>query len=115
MKKDVILVPKDKCPLTVLVEMGEQLRNSWIFLHDNAYQFLLISKGSTHSLNNCMNGNQTALIQWAATKTLPKKTMFCDVPTAEGWGKIQAIYAEDICYGLSPNDPEDIFFLKMDE
>lgn len=40
MKKEVILVPKDKCPLDVLAEMGERTKNAWIFLHQNATEKL---------------------------------------------------------------------------
>ena len=35
MKKEEIIVPKDKCPLDVLSEMGERTKNAWIFLHYN--------------------------------------------------------------------------------
>ena len=30
MKKEVIIVPEDKCPLDVLAEMGERTANAWI-------------------------------------------------------------------------------------
>lgn len=115
MKKEVILVPKNKCPLAVLAEMGEQIRNSWIFLHENAYQHLLKSEGADYTTNNHMNGNQSTIIFWKATKDFPKTVVHCDVPAAKGWGKITSILAEDIAFGLARSDPEDIFFLKMDE
>lgn len=115
MKKEVILVPKDKCPMDVLAEMGERIRNSWIFLHENAYEHLLKSKGVRHSTTNSMNANQTTLIKWAATKEYPETVVFCEVPSPKGWGKITSIDAEDIAFGLSTHDPEDIFFLKMAE
>lgn len=113
MKKEVILVPKDKCPLDVLAEMGERIRNSWIFLHENAYQKL--SKISDqHSTTNSMNDAESALMMWNATKNYPKTVLFCDVPKIT-WGRIRSIEAPDIAYGISPSDPEDIYFLKMDE
>lgn len=115
MKKEVILVPKDKCPLNVLAEMGERTRNSWIFLHENAYEHLLKSKGVRHSTGNSMNSNQCTWIKWDATKDYPETVVFCEVPSSKGWGKIQSIDAEDIVFGLSTHDPEDIFFLKMEE
>ena len=115
MKKEVILVPKDKCPMDILAEMGERIRNSWIFLHENAYQHLLKSKGVSHSTGNIMNRNQNTLIKWKATKDFPETVVFCDVPDAKGWGKITHIEADDISYSLYPHDPEDIYFLKMDK
>lgn len=115
MKKEVILVPKDKCPLDVLSEMGERIRNSWIFLHENAYQHLLKSEGASCSIGNQMNANQEALIVWEATKKYPKTVLFVEVPEPIGWGKITSIEAKDISFGLATPDPEDIYFLKMDE
>lgn len=112
MKKEVILVPKDKCPLDVLAEMGERIRNSWIFLHENAYQKL--SKISDyHSRTNSMNDAESALMKWNATEDYPETVLLCDVPKIT-WGKIRSIKATDIAYDISPSDPEDIYFLKMD-
>lgn len=115
MKKEVILVPKDKCPLDVLAEMGERIRNSWIFLHENAYEHLLKSKGVRHSTGNIMNANQETWIKWDATEEYPETVIFCEVPSPKGWGKISSIKADDIAFVLPPHDPEDIFFLKMEE
>lgn len=115
MKKEVILVPKDKCPLDVLAEMGERIRNSWIFLHENAYQHLLKSKGASHFTENSMNANQETLITFDATKDYPETVMSCEIPPTKGWGKITYIEADDISFEFSPNDPQDIYFLKMDK
>lgn len=113
MKKEVILVPKDKCPLEILAEMGERIKNSWIFLHENAYKHLLKSEGIHYSTDTCMNANQSTWMHWPATKEDSKKVVFCDVPQPKGWGKITSIFAENICFERSPLDPENIFFLKM--
>ena len=78
MKKEVILVPKDKCPLDVIAEMGERIRNSWIFLHENAYYNLLTSKGASSSTGNSINSNQTTVILWAETEDHPKTVVFCE-------------------------------------
>ena len=114
MKKEVILVPKDKCPLDVLSEMGERIRNSWIFLHENAYQRFK-SEGDTFSVGNSMNANQTAIFTWDATEKHPNRGLIVEIPNSKGWGKITYIEAKDICFGMVTNDPEDIYFLKMDE
>lgn len=115
MKKEVILVPKDKCPLVVLSEMEERIRNSWIFLHENAYLRLLKSKGASYSISNHMNANQTAVIVFEATEKYSKTVVYVEVPTTKGWGKVTGIEAEHICFGMAKNDPEDIYFLKMDK
>ena len=116
MKKEVILVPQDKCPLNVLAEMGESIRNSWIFLHENAYERLLKSEGAKPSGGDSVNRNKTTCMIWDATKEYPKTVVFCEVPEPNGWGKITGIEAEDISYSMiCPRDPEFLFFLKMAE
>ena len=111
MKKEVILVPKDKCPLDVLAEMGERIKNSWIFLHENAYEKLK----STCDTQEKFNLNSYHSLSWNATDNYPETVMFCEVPSPKGWAKITSIKAEDIAFGLSTHNPEDIFFLKMEE
>lgn len=115
MKKEVILVPKDKCPIDVLAEMGERIRKSWIFLHANAYEHLLESRGVSYSTFDNMNAAQNTLIKLEATAIRPETDIFCEVPSRNGWGKITRINASDIPYGIPPSDPEDIFFLKMEK
>ena len=115
MKAEVILVPKDKCPLDKLAEMGESIRNSWIFLHENAYERLLKSEGAKPSGGDCVNRNKTTCIMWEATEKFPCTVLYCEVPEKNGWGRINAIAASDIAYGGCPVDPKAVFFLKMAE
>lgn len=114
MKKEVITVPKDKCPLDVLAEMGEQIRNSWIYLHSNVYEKLRTICHSYGTYNR-MNDPESALFKWHATKDYPETVVFCDVPKGTHWARIQSIKASDIAYDMLPHDPESLFFLKMDE
>ena len=114
MKREV-LVPKDKCPLDMLAAMGERIRNSWIFIHENAYERLLKSDGAKVSGGDSVNHNKTTCIMWEATEEYPVTVVFCEVPEPNGWGKITAIEAEDIAYGNCPIDPEEVLFLKMAE
>lgn len=113
MKKEVIIVPTDKCPLDVLAEMGERIRNSWIFLHENALKKLSKTCNLHHSINTVHDAD-SEYMQWNATEKFPETVLFYSVPNIT-WGKIQCIKATDIAYGTCPSDPEDIFFLKMDE
>ena len=113
MKKEVILVPKDKCPLNLLAEMGESIRNSWIFLHENAYERLMRSEGVMPSGGDSVNRNKTTCFMWEA---IPCSTVvYCEVPEKNGWGKVVAISSADIAYSSCPIDPKNIFFLKMAE
>lgn len=106
MKKEVILVPKDKCPLDVLAEMGERTKNSWIFLHDNAISKLIKTA-------DYIEEDEYQEIVWHATEKYPATTL--DIENGGTWHKVYRIIAEDIAFEHEPQDPEDIFFLKMAE
>lgn len=106
MKKEVILVPKDKCPLELLAEMGERIKNSWIFLHDSA-----VSKLKTTT--DYIEENSYWELVWSATEKYPATTL--DIEIAGTWHRVYRIIAEDIAFEHEPQDPEDIYFLKMAE
>jgi len=113
MKKEVILVPKDKCPLDVLAEMGNRIRESWIFLNTNAVEKLQHSDGVS-----CEEGRKqgTLVLTWKATESYPETRIVVDICALDTeWKPIILISAYDIAYDLIPVDPEDILFLKMAE
>lgn len=108
MKKEVILVPKDKCPLDVLAEMGEQTRNAWIFLHQSVIRNLKIT---ADTCTGKIAGYQEMI--WNENEKHPKTIL--DFEAEKGlWLKVHRIYASDIAYGLKPQDPENIIFLEME-
>lgn len=112
MKKEVIIVPKDKCPLDVLAEMGNQTRDAWIFLHCNVLEKLRHSKGVC--IREGVPG--TDVLTWAATEEYPETTVIVDIKSLNAvWKPITAICASDIAFTVMPVDFEDIFFLKMEE
>ena len=106
MKKEVILVPKDKCPLDVLAEMGERTKNSWIFLHDDAVFKLEITA-------DFIEETEYRELVWNATEKYPATTL--DIEISGTWHMVYRIDADDIAFTDEPQDPEDIFFLKMAE
>lgn len=106
MKKEVIIVPKDKCPLDVLTEMGERTKNSWIFLHDNAVSKL------EQTADYIEEGEYRELV-WSATEQYPATTL--DIEIGGTWHKVYRIMADDIAFEHEPQNPEDIFFLNMAE
>lgn len=113
MKKEVIIVPNDKCPLNVLAEMSERTENAWIFLHHNAVEKLQHSDGVS-----CTEGGKqgTLVLTWEATDDYPETRVVIDVCAMEiAWKPIILISASDIFFTLMPVDPEDIYFLKMEE
>ena len=112
MKKEIVIVPRDKCPLDVLAEMGELVRKSWIFLHSNAVSKL---RGTSDAREEKNHGRDLKLI-WNATEEFPQTEVVIDIcGFPADWKPITLISASDICYDLMPVDPEDLFFLKMEE
>ena len=86
--------------------MGERTKNSWIFIHDDAVKKL--EKTTTY----ITEADYQELI-WDATEKYPATTL--DIEIAGTWHKVYRILAEDIAFEYEPQDPEDIFFLKMAE
>ncbi len=113
MKKEITIVPKDKCPLAVLAEMGERIKESWIFLHFNAVENLQHSDGVS-SKEGRKQG--TLVLTWEATEAYPETRLVVDLCALNTeWKPIILISASGIAYDLMPVDPEDLFFLKMAE
>lgn len=113
MKKNVIIVPKDKCPLDVLAEMGKQIKESWIFLHHNAVEKLRNSDGVSSEEGRTRG---TLVLTWKATDAYPETKIVINLSALQtDWKPIILISASDIYYDLIPVDPEDILFLRMSE
>ena len=109
MKKEIILVPRDKCPLDVLAEMGEQTKNAWIFLHGNAISKLQLTANFDSFKYGCQK------LTWRKTKEYPKTVIWIHANYTSDWAKVAVIEADDIAFKKEVNDPENIFFLKMDK
>lgn len=113
MKKEVIIVPKDKCPLDVLAEMEDRTENAWIFLHSNAVEKLQHSEGVLYKEGR---REGTIVLTWEATKDYPETRIVIDICSqCTDWKPILLISATDISFNLMSVDPEDLYFLKMEE
>ena len=115
MKIEITKVPVGKSPLDVLSEMGEQISKSWIYLHENAYLSLIRSKGVTTYTRPEMKGTRTTIMVWKTTKKSSEIVVHCEEPNVTKWGRISFIMDNHIPYKNCPEDPENIFFLKMEE
>lgn len=111
MKKEVILVPKDKCPLDVLADIGEQTKNAWIFLHQNAVYKLKHSEGVTVEK---LNG-PFLKFTWETTEVFPKTKVILQDSSTNDWVLIYSISSDNIAFKERAVDPEEILFLKMEE
>lgn len=82
----------------MLAEMGERTKNAWIFLHQSA-----LEKLAYHELH------------WNATEEVPATSVLIEYNTQSDWPEVVGITAANIAFSLHSIDPEDIYFLKMDE
>ena len=111
MKKEVILVPKNKCPLDVLAEMGARTANAWIFLHQNAVKKLK----DISDVCNEPGESKYITLAWEATEEYPATEVVINDKAHTDWLEIFRISASDISFSIRSRNPEEIYFLKMDE
>lgn len=111
MKKEVIIVPKDKCPLDILAELGEQTKSAWIFLHRNAVK-KLISIADDHS-TSVHSGVEKFF--WNATDDFPETTVEIELHPDMVWLEVYRINADDIVFTMPADDPDEVIFMKIEE
>ena len=109
MQREVTLVPKSKCPMDVLAELGERTKNSWIFLHDDVVKILKASCDKSYPYADCIR------LFWYGTDEWPTTTIFICENEIGCWKTVTDINAPDISFERKADDPDEIFFIKMDE
>lgn len=111
MRRDLV-VPKGKCPLDVLAEQGEGIRNTWIFLHASAVLKLKASEGV--ACLGALNGGK--LLAWAATEEHPAIRIVYRNFENTDWYLLTNVSAEDIAYDAAGDveEPEEVIFVKME-
>lgn len=114
MKKEVIIVPKNKCPLDVLSDMGERLIGIGILFSITSLNKLKETADRYEKLD------PTAyFLSWNATKDFPQTTLIvvgeysCDSSGFE----YRAVYidADDICFRTQWDDRTVDYFLTIEE
>ena len=111
MKPEDLFVPADKCPLDFLAEMGERIKNSWIFVDQTVVNKLKESEGVTDKRHGLMGHCLT----WEATEDYPETKVVYDVFYGTGWYVILEIEADDIAYKTigSVKEADAVIRLKM--
>ena len=111
MKKEPILVPKDKGLLGVLAEEGEQVKSAWIFLHRNDVEKLISIADDylPHGHSNVQD------FYWNATDDFPETFIRIEMHPDKIWLEVYHIDSNAIKFNLPADDPDNILFLKMDE
>lgn len=110
MKKEVILVPKDKCPLDFLIEMERNFK-SWVFVHQNIMSVLRKTANDITEVNTNIFKHD-----WYATNDTPEISLRTRNSFIRGsWVEICCIRVNGTPLMISVDDPEEIFFVKMEE
>ena len=107
MKKEILLVPRKKHPMDNLIDLVKKSPNSWVFLHANMREAL--EKGTSTVASN------RSEFHWKAKNDGRRYLYFAGIhPWIGTWASVTIIQSEDVDY-TKPSDPEDIYFLKMEE
>jgi hypothetical protein len=106
LKKEVITIPWEKCPLDVLAEMGKETEKAWIFLNTVAVRNLELSSDSI-----TLDDYET--LKWSQTSEHPATSISFE-RNGKVWSKVHEIDASDIEFKHEPFDPENLFFIKME-
>lgn len=101
-------IPEDKCPLDVIAEMGEEVKNARIYLGKNAVKKLRSTADLQHS-----DGPFERLV-WDATDAYPA-SLIRIIPVCEDFFLVKKIIADDIAFKENPENPERIIFLEMED
>ena len=113
MKKKVVVIPKNKKPLEALLGMKEQLKKSWIFVHENVYRSLSKTCDS-YTRHNSVNDLENAYMKWNAKKDKSEVVILLEIPQ-NTWGRIRTISAGSKNSFTTPKDPKYIYFIKIEE
>ena len=112
--KSVILVPKGKCPLDVLAELGGRTAHAWIFMHEDVVESLR---------RICDEEKRTegadSLFYWYGTSVAmfpqPIRAFLSACTFTDPWRVIACIDAPNIAFNIRCDNPKEIIFLKMAE
>ncbi len=115
MKFEPTIVPKKKCPLDLLADLGEQTGSSWIFLHQDVINRII----DTADEVNWTRSEGLATCKFFESEDTPITEVnfeFSNPPSdCHVWAWVNRISAIDIAFTSPPKTPENIFFLKMEE
>lgn len=108
MVKEVILLPEGKCPLAFIRELGVKFEDSWVFLHKNAVSFL------ENAADKCILRGDPLVLSWNPTKELSKITVGIQYNEKNIWNKMISVETDMTNFILASEDPEYIYFIKME-
>jgi hypothetical protein len=113
MKKEVIVIPKEKFFLDFIAEMGAQIKESWMFIDRRSLNEIRRSAD-----NWCLNNSSSIPIEWHERKYPPKRPerKMCINETFPfyDWNAIISIEDPAIDYSEAPHEPKKFFFFTLE-
>ena len=109
MVKEVILLPEGKCPLAFIRELGENVKNSWIFLHADIVPYLMLT-----ARESIMNSSKPILIHWDPLGKLSEISIAVKYDKDNVWNEMVGMKTDKIDFDSHCPDPQYIYFVKME-
>ena len=108
MKREIDLVPYDKCVLTYIAELGERTADAWIYIDKGCIEQMYERCDKITGIKGFM-----VTLHYNGSDEYPpaEVTVQCHKP----WNQILLIKADDIAFKGRSDDPKEIFFLKLEK
>ena len=116
MKREVIEVPQEKSVLNVLAKLGEQTKNSRIFFHLNLYRKISKRKAEV-GLTIIISADYIKFTWWERNGNTPYTHIYLEnfSGSSDVWIEVLRIESTDIAFTIPSKNPENIYFLQMEE
>ena len=116
MKREVIEVPQDKSVLNILAKLGEQTKNLRIFFHLNLYR-KIYKRNAELGLTILISADDIRLTWWERNGNTPNTHIYLEnfSGSSDVWIEVLRIESTDIAFTIPSKNPENIYFLQMEE
>lgn len=89
-----LVVPRNKCVMDYIADLGEKTKNAWIFIHQSNLDQLLKSEGVID--RGWLEDRRT--LSWEKTDDYPETTIVISTFDADDFYVVVQIDAEDIAF-----------------
>ena len=108
MKKEIDIVPYDKCVLTYIAELGERTANASISIDEGCLEQM-------YERCDKVTGIKGFMVTWHYNGSYEYPPADVTIQCHKPWNKICMIEADDIAFKVHSEDPVEIFYLKLEE
>lgn len=108
MKREIDLVPYDKCVLDYLAELGERTANASISIDEGCLEQMYERCDKVTGIRGFL-----VTLHYNGSDEYPPADV--TIKCGKTWNLILLIDADDIPFKAHSDDPEEIFFLKLEK